>query len=209
MTELEPIVRLLPSQVGQAALALNNAFAEDPIYQEIIPDTQERIELMRGLWEALVDYSLRYGEVYTTNAVGGLACWLPPGQTEMTFWRMLRAGMKIPRAILRFPSASRGRMLRVLNTMERERARLMRRPYWYLLAVGVDPAFQSRGLGKRLIAPVLRRADEDGLPCYLETQTESNVAFYQRRGFVVVGENDMPGHHFRVWMMLREAAGGA
>jgi len=205
MTELEPIVRLQPAQVRQAAEALNNAFAEDPIYTEIIPDRQERLDSMRGLWAALVDYSLRYGEVYTTNAVGGAACWLPPGQTEMTFWRMLRAGMKVPRAMIRFSPPSRQRLMQVLGTMDRERSRLMRRPYWYLLVVGVDPAHQARGIGGRLIAPVLRRADEQGLPCYLETETESNVAFYQRRGFVVMGEKDMPGCHFHIWLMLREA----
>jgi ribosomal protein S18 acetylase RimI-like enzyme len=127
----------------------------------------------------------------------------------MTFWRMLRAGMKVPWAMAQFRPTSRQRLMQVLGTMDSERSHLMRRPYWYLLVVGVDPAFQARGIGGRLIAPVLHRADEQGLPCYLETETESNVAFYQRRGFVVVAEKDVPGYHFHIWLMLREAGRSA
>jgi hypothetical protein len=38
------------------------------------------------------------------------------------------------------------------------------------------------------------RADAAGLPCYLETATQSNVDFYTKRGFEVVGQADFDGH---------------
>jgi ribosomal protein S18 acetylase RimI-like enzyme len=58
-------------------------------------------------------------------------------------------------------------------------------PYWYLEAVGVEPAAQGMGIGTRLIEPVLGRADEAAQLCYLETMTERNVAWYRRLGFEV------------------------
>ena len=58
-------------------------------------------------------------------------------------------------------------------------------PYWYLENVGVEPALQGRGIGTRLLAPVLALADAAGQPCYLETQTERNVAWYRALGFEV------------------------
>ena len=44
-----------------------------------------------------------------------------------------------------------------------------------------------------------------GHPCYLETHTERNVRFYQRHGFAVVSETNIPedGPHF--WLMARPA----
>jgi len=38
------------------------------------------------------------------------------------------------------------------------------------------------------------RADEAGVPCYLETGTQSNVDFYTKRGFEIVGQTDFDGH---------------
>ncbi|MBN2147886.1 MAG: GNAT family N-acetyltransferase [Anaerolineales bacterium] len=205
MVETEAVVGLMPAQVSQAAQVLNKAFEQDPIYTEIIPDQQERLESMLGLWEGLVDYCLAYGQVYTTPKVGGVACWLLPGNVEMTLWRILRRGMRLPRAILRLRPQARQRLRPLLNRMDQERRRLMPGRYWYLLVLGVDPALQGQGIGGKLIAPALQRADAEGVPCYLETQTESNVAFYQRRGFEVMNEDSLPGYSFRIWAMARQA----
>jgi ribosomal protein S18 acetylase RimI-like enzyme len=79
-------------------------------------------------------------------------------------------------------------------------------PHWYLWALGVEPARQGQGIGSRLIAPVLAQADREGLPCYLETETAGNVAFYQKQGFYVVSDDLVPGQSLRIWTMLREPA---
>jgi hypothetical protein len=38
------------------------------------------------------------------------------------------------------------------------------------------------------------RADAAGVPCYLETGTDSNIAFYQKRGFEVIGQAELYEH---------------
>jgi GNAT superfamily N-acetyltransferase len=57
-------------------------------------------------------------------------------------------------------------------------------PHWYLVVLSVRPDSQRRGLGSRLVEPILERADRQGLPCRLETSDPANV-FYQRFGFEV------------------------
>jgi hypothetical protein len=47
--------------------------------------------------------------------------------------------------------------------------------------------------------------DPDKESFYLETQTERNVAFYQKRGFEVVSDGVVPDHEVRIWAMLRKA----
>jgi GNAT superfamily N-acetyltransferase len=61
-----------------------------------------------------------------------------------------------------------------------------RRPAEFPRTLGTDPLFQRRGVGRALLEPVLARADEAGVPTYLETQTESNLAYYQRFGFAAI-----------------------
>ena len=51
--------------------------------------------------------------------------------------------------------------------------------------------------------PVLERCDRDGLPAYLETQKESNLAFYERCGFAVERKLEVRGAP-PVWTMRRE-----
>jgi hypothetical protein len=46
------------------------------------------------------------------------------------------------------------------------------------------------------------RADAAGLPCYLETAKERNVAFYRAHGFDVLVEDTLPDA-FRYWTMRR------
>ena len=55
--------------------------------------------------------------------------------------------------------------------------------HWYLGILGVDPRHQGEGLGARLIDHTLDRLDREGLPAYLETDKESNLAWYARRRF--------------------------
>jgi hypothetical protein len=56
----------------------------------------------------------------------------------------------------------------------------------HLTWVGMlQAAAQGLGMGTRLLEPVLSLADAAGQPCYLETQTERNVAWYRKLGFEV------------------------
>jgi ribosomal protein S18 acetylase RimI-like enzyme len=53
--------------------------------------------------------------------------------------------------------------------------------------------------------PVLERAEAEGSPCYLETDNEANVLFYEKHGFRVVSEDEVPKHGLRFWAMVRVA----
>ena len=67
------------------------------------------------------------------------------------------------------------------------------------------PDRQGTGLGTALIDDGHRRADELALPTYLETFSDWNVGFYQRRGYEVVGEFTI-GDGTRGWGMIRPPA---
>jgi ribosomal protein S18 acetylase RimI-like enzyme len=58
-----------------------------------------------------------------------------------------------------------------------------REEHWYLCLLAADPMAWRRGIGTALLEPGLETVDADGLPCYLETQKEDNIAYYRRFGF--------------------------
>jgi ribosomal protein S18 acetylase RimI-like enzyme len=200
----EPI-SLVASQKAQAAHVLGRAFLVDPAYTALFPDEGERMLALPRLFGAVVGYSLVYGLVHTTPEVEGVACWLSPGNTEVTLWRNLRTGLGLFRAVGGFNAEARREFMAVMGHLDEIHKRLAPEPHWYLWALGVEPGSQGQGIGSRLIQPVLNRADVDGVPCYLETQTEGNVGFYQKRGFEVVSDGVVPDQGIRIWTMLREA----
>jgi ribosomal protein S18 acetylase RimI-like enzyme len=92
----------------------------------------------------------------------------------------------------------------VLGGLERMEARHPRDPsHWYLFILGTEPAAQGQGLGSALLAHMLARVDTDGLPVYLESSNERNLALYGRHGFEVTSEVALPGGP-RIWPMWRE-----
>ncbi len=61
-------------------------------------------------------------------------------------------------------------------------------PHAYLFSIGVRPSSQGKGLGRKLIRPVLDACDRLGLPAYLENSNPANSSFYMSCGFEPYGK---------------------
>ncbi|MCH8065691.1 MAG: GNAT family N-acetyltransferase [Chloroflexi bacterium] len=205
MTTDTQVITLLDSQRRQAGEVLSRAFFDDPLMEYIFPEEARRERPLTWLMERGARYGLRYGEVHTTAGVEGAAVWLPPGETDMTPLRMMRVGMLI--APFRVGLGAFRRFLAVSDYLEELHKRDVPPQHWYLAILGVDPSRQGQGIGGALIQPIIARSDSAGLPCYLETMKERNVAFYKKHGFVVVVEGDLPDGGPYFWTMKREAGG--
>lgn len=204
--QAEQVVRLMPEQNDLGAKVLTDAFMDDPMYQAIFPAPERRGKALSAVWNGLLKYSQKYGEVYTTSEVKGVVSWLSPGNTDVTFIGQILTGFALPRAIMKFSAQERTNFMHAMDFIDVEHKRLVHGPHWYLWALGVSPDDQGRGIGGTLLEPVMAQADNEGIPCYLEVVTEPNVAFYEKSGFVVIWDGDTPIQGVNVWMMLRDPA---
>ncbi len=181
-----------PADVPVLAGALARAFDDDPMGLFAHPVAWARPPRLAfwfaGRLRALVPDELCFCDEDRTGA----ALWAAPDRWEVGAREMLRARRLVNR-----------RTPQLLTGLRRIDARHPREPHYYLSVLGVEPRGQRRGLGSRLLAPMLERCDREGVPAYLESSKEANLAFYGRHGFRVTGEVRVPGGP-TLWLMWRE-----
>jgi len=198
------IVHLAEPRVAEAAEALALAFMGDPLQSYTFPDPDERRRLSPAHFEAILRYGLLAGEVLTAAEPGaGAVVWLPPGSTGTPEMADSSGLTRLAAAIGEAPAARFGSMI---DRAEVIHHRLMPGPHWYVMVVGVSPAFQGQGYGRAFLQPTLDRADLDGIPVYLETAQPKNVSFYQRLGFAVLEETVDAETGLTLWAFRRDPA---
>jgi GNAT superfamily N-acetyltransferase len=152
------IATLRRDQIGDSSAVLTRAFDDDPVFRYLYPAARRRRWSCRRFLQAIVRDGLPFGEVWAAvdnGAVVGTAGWLPEGAYPPS---RRRAARQLVAA------------LRYLTETEKLHPK---ESHWYLAVIGVEPARQGEGLGGKLLAAVLGRLDESGVPGYLETSTDA------------------------------------
>lgn len=153
---------------------------------------RDLISPRRELWLAQADQGAR---------LLGAAIWLPPGAAAFQasgFQEMMRLPLFI--AMAGFGGMNRGQIVG---------AELAKRhppmPHAHLSFIGVASSAQGFGVGSAILKQTLAHVDAIGAPAFLEATTERNVALYQRHGFEITAEFDVPGGGPHFWCMTRPA----
>lgn len=177
---------------------LARAFADDPVMTFLLPPQgRRRIERLGQFMALGSKGAVAGGTAYTTAERSGGAIWQPPGHREPPRRAMLTQLPALVSALGRRTPVGAAVFSALQETHPKE-------PHWYLQILGTEPAEQGRGIGAALMAPVLERCDEEGVPAYLESSKERNVPYYERHGFTVTGELDLPKGGPRLWLMWRD-----
>jgi GNAT superfamily N-acetyltransferase len=174
---------------------LHAAFIDDPVLSWAFPDEAKRRRYGRSFFEMHARHLIPGG--LTWRADGGGALWAAPGHWRESPLEALRLGAATFRGL-----GSHG--LRVARGLLGIQSRHPREPHLYLAVVGVRPERQGNGLGTALLRPGLAHADRLGLPAYLESSNIRNVPLYERHGFEVTEEVDLPSGP-PIWLMWRPA----
>jgi GNAT superfamily N-acetyltransferase len=206
MDDNSAVAPLDRSLLDAANDTLVTAFMDDSMFRWVFPDPAARARGLRRLNQVPLEYGLRYGDVRQSDEGRCVAIWIPPGE-PMSPGRMVRCGMlAVPWRTGLGPLARFGGANGVMDNIHK---RHMSGPHWELLIVGVDPELQGRGRGSVLVRDGLARADESGLPCYLNTNTPANLPFYKRLGFTVLEQASLGKGGPPAWAMRRDAPGPA
>jgi ribosomal protein S18 acetylase RimI-like enzyme len=195
------IAPLEPNRLRDAAAMLARSFDDDPVSRYLFPGTRRRRWSIRSFMQAAVRDALHHGEVWAAmdgSRVQGIAAWLPEGAYPLSATRQARQFGAVAVSLLTPSTVPRGARL-VAHTQSAH----PKEPHWYLAVLGVEPADQGRGVGRRLLRPVLERLDREERAAYLETSKERNLTWYGRDRFELTRTLDAWQDGPPMWTMWR------
>lgn len=149
------------------------AFPADPVFRYLFGQDEAFAGAAGAFAGWLFDSRVDRETVWLVDGGASVAMWAPPrpgGHAAASGLADLPAGV-----LERLAQYDRG-VDALLPTHE----------HWYLGVLATDPQFAGRGLGRIAMAAGLSAAARAGLPAYLETANDANVALYRRRGWDVV-----------------------
>jgi ribosomal protein S18 acetylase RimI-like enzyme len=152
------------------------AFASDPATRWTWPDPSAYLGAFARFARAFGGAAFVHGSALRVGTAGA-ALWLPPG---------IGPDGQAMVALMQATAAPES-MIDGMQVMQQMASYHPHEPHWYLPLIGVDPFWQDKGVGGRLMKHATGRFDRDGALAYLESSNPRNVAFYQRHGFEILG----------------------
>lgn len=184
-------VEIRPAQAHQLPeirSVLTRSLAQDPLMRWYFPDGEApeqrlgRIAMYLGpSMEWLVGCSTAHAAL-VDGVIVGAALWMEPGTPVPQTLPSLRGLAEILMGQERAQAVHAG--MRAARQGAAEISGV------YLSLAGVAEQWRGRGLGARLLEPVLSRGPGT---CWLESTNPRNVPFYERAGFRVVHEAPVGG----------------
>lgn len=175
------------ADISQAAVALAQAFADDPMVTWFAGDSTspERVDRSAAAFFApCLTAGLRRGHTYVAGDgpdLDSVAVWSPPDVEMLDDHDIEQLAAAV---VATYDDHAMGRLM-MLGELTGEH-HPHDTPHFYLFMLGA--VVRGRGAGSQTIAPVLERCDTDGVGAYLESSNPRNIGFYQRLGFEVTWE---------------------
>ena len=184
--------------VPALAATIAAAFFNDPVWGWVFADPAHRESQQAALWRLFFEGSIEHQWVWTTAGHEAVSLWIPPGCPEHTDPHAARLEPLIKELDERRSDV-------VMEVFRRfELAHPHHREHFYLSLLGTHPDHRGAGIGMALLAANLADIDKLGMPAYLESTNDANLARYGSVGFEVCGKFELPEGGPSITTMWRE-----
>lgn len=179
----------------QVAQLIATAFHDLAVAAWLVPDPQQRADILAANFRIWVDHALAHGQIHHADHGGAAAVWFP---------RDPAAPLPPPAAYERRLAAACGeateRFQHLDDLFDQHHPQAA---HHHLAFLAVHPARQRHGLGTALLRRHHRRLDAFNLPAYLEATSQGSRDLYQRHGYRVLHEPFRLPDDTPIWPMWR------
>ncbi|MEM6829131.1 MAG: GNAT family N-acetyltransferase [Bacteroidota bacterium] len=161
---------------------ITEAFNENKSVNYVIRQDAKRIERIHSLINYSYAICKRYGDVIINEDQNAAALVSFPHHKKGFFFSVKQDLQLITQSIgiKKLPSVLKREAV-IKNYHPKD-------PFCHLWYIGVAKIDQRKGVGTHLLQAIIQKYDALGMPIYLETSMEENVAWYKKNGFQVYEE---------------------
>jgi hypothetical protein len=156
---------------------LSSSFEDNQSVNFIVSQDEKRARRIQALMDYSYEICSLFGEVWLSDDKNACVLILYPHQKRTTLkliWLDIRL---IVQAVgLKGINRALKREAKIKNVQPKEEMT-------YLWFIGVDPEFQHRDIGNKLLKEIITHSNQKKLPVYLETSTLRNIPWYESHGF--------------------------
>lgn len=167
------------SDIPALARSLAAAFHDDPVVGFVWPDADKRRRRAERNFAAQLNALWNRRLVHTDDDFSSVAVWARPGEWEIP-----------PAAVARVTATALRNRVKMSSLLAYLRTDALhpKEEHWYLEFLGTVPESQGKGLGGKVLAPVLEQADAEGMPVWTWSSNRRNLGFYHRQRFELLDE---------------------
>ena len=201
--EIKNEYTLSKKDINTMANNLAISFQGYPLF-EYFAGIKYSVSKMRKFWQvSLKTMSEKTFFLTDSENVNSLAIFSPYEKSSVSLWKYIKAGAlgMIPRmgfSCVKKMSSFEKFAMEIKNKHAKPGC-------WYLYAFVTMPEFRGKGLGSKIMKPMLKYLDDNHQDCYLETLLPINVDIYEKFGFELKEEIKVPNTDLTLYAMLRTA----
>lgn len=212
--DTDKLYRVQKQDLPKLEVLLNHSFANDPLYQTLIPNEAVRRRLMPELFHSDLDEFFETCQIFADSPALQAVLVVEDEAHPRGFLRMLHASLRAllmtDTSLIRedpsfktFENFMKGEDY--LNSAWTEELHVRQR--LHIIYLAVDPSVQHKGLADRLMEAAVAYAEAHHMMLSLETHNERNLSFYHRYAFEVF---EVVQKHFplKQYCLIRRPASG-
>ncbi|MCA6381688.1 MAG: GNAT family N-acetyltransferase [Cytophagales bacterium] len=156
---------------------LCESFQNDPQINYILGSDGSHDKKMKRLMAYSFEFGLANGKVEISEDKNAVAIWKASNSKKMTV-NLFYEGM-----LFFFAFGWSG--IKRITAMEKKIAAFYpdKTIFNYLWILGTNPNEQGKGYGTAILSKAINKFEQDKVPLFLETSTDSNLHYYQRKRF--------------------------
>lgn len=171
------MIKAGPNDKSLVVELLTQSFEANQSVNYIIRPGKNRETHLKALMAYSFDVCLLFGEVWLSPDRHACALTLLPDHKRTTP-RSIWLDIQLIYNVIGFAGISK-----TLNREKQIKKKQPKIPMVYLWFIGVDPLYQHKGIGSRLLQKVIAHARKKNRPVFLETSMPQNLPWYQRFHF--------------------------
>ena len=199
--QISELYKVTKNDISHLAEKTAVAFKDDPLFNYILEKKSE-LKYIETVIKFFIKYNVLYGRAYTSSIdLEGIILFSRYEDYDFSIFKSLRAGCL---SLIKLGAEAGKRFRAYEEFAEEKHEEIISGPHVYIQMLAVNPDYQGKGYGGRLLSSLLEKSTREGYPCYLETHLAENVTFYKRYGFEVAASLPVPGTEITHYCMVKK-----